>query len=266
MENLDTGQVNRSAADVYEEFFLPALFAQWAGPVADAAGVQTGQRVLDVACGTGVLARAMVERVSPTGSVVGLDVNEGMLDVARRTAPQIEWRQGVAEELPFADNSFDAVGSQFALMFFNDRRAALREMMRVLKPGGRMAIAVWAALEDTPGYAAMVDLLRRLFGETHASRLYAPYILGNVDELRTLFHQAGLSNAAIATEPGVARFPSIESWVFTDVKGWTLAELIDDAQYARLLAEAEQAMTAFVDGDGRVAFSAPAHIVTAVKN
>jgi SAM-dependent methyltransferase len=265
MELLDTGQVNRSAADVYEEFFLPALFAQWAEPVAAAAGAQPGQRVLDVACGTGVLARAMAERVGDRGSVVGLDVNDGMLNVARRIAPQIDWRQGVAEALPFADDRFDAVGSQFALMFFNDRGAALREMMRVLKPGGRLAVAVWASLDDTPGYAAMVALLQRLFGETHASRLRAPFILGDVDELRALLDDAGLSDAAIATHDGVARFPSIQSWIFTDVKGWTLADLIDDAQYAELLAAAEQSMHPFVTSDGSVAFSAPAHIVTVTK-
>jgi SAM-dependent methyltransferase len=265
MSDGDRGQVNRSAAEVYEEFFIPALFQQWAGQVADAARIKSGQRVLDVACGTGVLARAAAAPVGASGSVVGLDVNEGMLAVAAQKAPQIEWRQGKAETLPFDDDSFDAVVSQFGLMFFVDRQAALREMMRVLRPGGHFAVAVWASLDHTPGYAALVDLLLRLFGEPAANALRAPFILGDKDTLRTLFTAAGIPNTTITTYPGTARFPSIQAWVFTDIKGWTLADMIDDAQYERLLKESEQVLAPFVHADGSVAFSAPALIITATK-
>src|SRR5690606_14251013 len=104
----------------------------------------------------------------------GLDRNEGMLAVARREAPGIEWRAGRAEALPFLDGAFDAVVSQFGLMFFEDRVAALREIWRVLRPGGRMALAVWDALDNIPGYAAMVVLRRRLFGDRIANELRAP--------------------------------------------------------------------------------------------
>src|SRR5262245_21700611 len=163
------GQVSADAAEIYEEFYLPALFQEWTGRMADAAHVAPGQRVLDVACGTGVLARAVGDRVGPAGSDVGLDLNPGMLAVARRTAPAIDWRQGRAESLPFPSASFDAVLSQFGLMFFADRPAAIREMQRALRPGGHLAVAVWASLDDTPGYAAFVALLRRLFGEETAA-------------------------------------------------------------------------------------------------
>jgi ubiquinone/menaquinone biosynthesis C-methylase UbiE len=142
MSKITRGQVTASAAEVYEEFYLPALFQEWTGPMLEAARVEPGARVLDVACGTGVLARALTERVGPRGSVVGLDINEGMLTVARRVSPRVEWRAGAAEALPFEAESFDAVLSQFGLMFFDDRRAAIREMQRVLKPGGRLAVAV----------------------------------------------------------------------------------------------------------------------------
>ena len=263
MNDMERGQVKPTAAEVYETFFLPALFTQWTGKVADAASIRPGQRVLDVACGTGVLARTAAERSGAHGAVVGLDVNEGMLAVAAKVAPEIEWRLGVAETLPFDNNTFDAVISQFGLMFFEDKHGALREMMRVLRPGGQLAIAVWDTLENTPGYAAMVDLLQRLFGEEAASGLRAPYSLGNIDSLYALCREAGLADATVVTYEGTARFPSIESWVYTDIKGWTLADSIDDAQYAQLLAEAETALQPFVDGDGTVAFPAPAHIITA---
>ena len=259
------GQVTRSAAEIYEEFFVPALFRQWAPVVVDAAGIRAGQRVLDVACGTGVLAREATVRVTASGSVAGLDRNEGMLAMARRMTPAVEWKAGRAEQLPFPDASFDAVVSQFGLMFFDDRVQAVREMRRVLKPAGRLAVAVWDALENSPGYAAMAALLERLFGPRIAGELHAPFALGDADALRALFSDAGLSDAKVATHAGTARFPSIEAWVRTDVKGWTLADLIDDEQYARLLREAAVALRPYAKADGTVMFDAPALIVTAGK-
>jgi ubiquinone/menaquinone biosynthesis C-methylase UbiE len=265
MVDIDRGQVNQSAAEIYEDFFLPALFQDWAPRVADAAQVQPGQQVLDVACGTGVLARAVAERVGEAGSAVGLDVNDGMLAVAERKAPQIDWRQGRAESLPFEDDRFDAVVSQFGLMFFEDRQAAIREMTRVLRPGGRLAVAVWDTLEHTPGYAAMVELLQRLFGEEVANGIRAPYNLGDTQTLAALFADAGLPAAEIATYQSTARFPSIEAWVYTDIKGWVLADTLDDNQFALLLNEAKQALSPYVTAGGGVEFGAPAHIVTTVK-
>ncbi|MEY9560058.1 methyltransferase domain-containing protein [Sinorhizobium fredii] len=99
-------EVSSDAAEVYETCFVPAIFEAWAGPVADAAGIRTGNRVLDVGCGTGVLAREALRRVGQEGQVIGLDLNEGMLAVAPRAEPKIEWRQGDAASLPFKDASF----------------------------------------------------------------------------------------------------------------------------------------------------------------
>ncbi|WP_119269444.1 class I SAM-dependent methyltransferase [Taklimakanibacter deserti] len=259
------GQVTGSAAEIYETFFVPALFQQWTCVVADAARIAPGQSVLDVACGTGILARAVAERVAPYGSVVGLDRNEGMLAIARCKAPNVDWKSGRAEKLPFPDATFDAVISQFGLMFFDDRRVAVREMWRVLAPGGRLSIAVWDALENNPGYAAMASLLERLFGARIASELHAPFALGNRETLHSLFAGSGIPNVGVSTHPGEARFPSIEDWVRTDVKGWTLADLIDDEQYRLLLHEAGTALRPYVQANGEVAFEAPAHIVTAEK-
>ena len=265
MEDTLKGQVTRSVADIYEEFFVPALFQEWAPRLADAARLATGQRVLDVACGTGVLAREAAKRVAPDGAVVGLDRNEGMLAVAQRKAPAVTWKAGLAESLPFPDRGFDAVVSQFSQMFFEDRAKALREMGRVLKPGGRMAVAVWDALETSPGYAAMAALLQRLFGQRIASELHAPFSLGDRGALRALFGEAGIADIEIRTEVGKARFPSIEAWVRTDVKGWTLADLIDDDQYRLLQREAATALLPYAKSDGQVVFDGPAHIVSARK-
>ncbi|MGJ3237125.1 MAG: class I SAM-dependent methyltransferase [Anaerolineae bacterium] len=265
MSDSDRGQVNRSAAEVYDAFFVPALFQQWASRIADAADFQTGHDVLDVACGTGVLTRTVAERVGPTGEVIGLDNNEDMLTVAQRKAPHIRWQHGKAEALPFDDASFDVVVSQFGLMFFEDRAVAIQEMTRVLKPDGRLVVAVWDSLTNTPGYAAMVELLQRLFGHDIANGLRAPYVLGDTQQLRSLFNVPELVQVDILTQQGHARFPSIESWVHTDIKGWTLADQIDDTQYTQLLHEAKTTLSHFVGTDGEVIFSAPAHIVVACK-
>ena len=125
-----------AAATAYENLHVPSLFQQWAPRVVEAAEIRSGHRVLDVACGTGILAREAALHTGDDGFVAGLDAAPGMLAVAKRLAPSIEWREGTAEMLPYEDNSFDAVVSQFGLMFVQDRRAALREMLRVLAPGG----------------------------------------------------------------------------------------------------------------------------------
>ena len=149
----------RSPAEVYEEYFVPALFQQWGEVVADAAGVGEGQCVLDLACGTGVLACAASARVG-SGSVTGLDPNDEMLAVARSKRVQVDWQRGRAESMPFANASFDRIVSQFGFMFFEDRVAALREIVRVLRPGGRFAIAVCDALDRSPGYAVLAELFQ----------------------------------------------------------------------------------------------------------
>ncbi len=265
MEASDKGQVSGTAADVYESFFVPALFEAWVAPVLDRAAAPKGGAVLDLACGTGILARAARERLGPEAKVVGLDRNAGMLAVAARKGPDIDWREGLAENLPFPDAAFDAVVSNFGLMFFEDRNVALEEMYRVLRPGGRMVVAVWGALDSTPGYAAMVVLLKELFGAEVANALRAPFVLGDRAALMELAVAADLPSAEIETIEGEARFSSLDDWVHTDVKGWTLADMIDEAQYQTLRAAAAKALASFVQSDGQVRFAAPAHLLTLTK-
>ncbi len=266
MNKSDTGQVTRTAADVYEEFFVPALFQPWANRVVNAAWIKPGQKVLDVACGTGVVARAAAERVKPGGSVTGLDRNEGMLAVAARKAPWIEWRNGRAEALPFESDSFDAVVCQFGLTFFENPVLAIKEMARVLRPGGHLAVAVWALLEKSPGYARLADLLQRLFGDSAANALRTPFKMGDERLLSSLFTDAGIRGAWLVEEQETARFSSIKDWLFTEIKGWVLADTIDDAQFARLLEEADPSLCSFVSAGGRVEFPVRAYIVCATKS
>ena len=253
-------------ASVYDQSFVPALFAQWGPVVTAAAGIRPGQRVLDVACGTGALTMAVAERVGPEGSVVGLDLNPEMLEVARQKSTRIDWREAPAEALPFPDAAFDAVVSQFGLMFVADRVAALREMWRVLQPDGRLAVAVFAAVEEAPGYAALVDVLDRLFGEAVGDGLRAPFVLGDAGQLRDLAVAAGIGDARVTRHLGVVDFPSIEALVATErACVWTLGGMLDAEQFARLREAARPALEPYVTAEGRVRFELPALILEAER-
>jgi SAM-dependent methyltransferase len=221
-------QVSTDAAEVYESCFVPAIFGAWAGPVADAAGIGAGDKVLDVGCGTGVLAREALRRAGGEGQVVGLDLNEGMLAVAARTEPGVAWRSGDAASLPFEDTSFDVVVSQFALMYFPDRVAALREMWRTLAPGGRLAVAAWAAIDRARGYQILVDVAARQCGPEAADVLAAPFVLGDPAELARLFADSGVPGAEVTLHEGSIRFPSVTEFIRVEVKGSPLADMVTD--------------------------------------
>lgn len=256
------GQQAIAAARAYEDLHVPALFQEWVEPVLDAAGIAPGQTVLDVACGTGVLARGAVERVGGRGRVVGVDPDPGMLWVARELGPAVEWRSGSAEALPLDDATFDAVISQFGLMFFADRPGAIREMLRVLTPGGVLAVAVWDALDASPAYAREVALLERTAGTAAADALRAPFVLGDPGALEQLFADAGVASASVTTARGTARFPSVRSMVEADLRGWlpVMGVELPEALIESILAEAEVELASFVGSDGQVRFPSPAHI------
>src|SRR6266581_4376739 len=138
----------------------------WVHCLVDVAALQPAEHVLDVACGTGFVARLAADRVGAKGRVVGIDLNASMIEAARAASGQgaattIEWRTGDAAALPFEDSIFDVVLCQQGVQFFPDRVRALREMRRVLRPEGRLAFTVWRAIGDTPYLAALTDVLSR---------------------------------------------------------------------------------------------------------
>lgn len=257
-----------TAATAYESIMVPAMMEAWAVKVADAAHVGPGQRVLDVACGTGVVCREVRSRLDSRGAVTGLDANRGMLAVAERRAPAVTWVHGRAEHLPFADGDFDRVVSQFGLMFFRDRHGAIAEMVRVLSGGGRFAVAVWDRLENIPACAAEVALLERLAGTRAADALRAPFVLGDREALLRLFHDAGAGDARVVTDRAAARFPSIRVLMEADLRGWlpVMGVPLPEDTILHILGEAERELAPFVAPDGTVTFDQSAHIVIGTRS
>lgn len=246
-------------AEMYEAHMVPALFAPWAPVLLARATPRPGDRVLDVATGTGAVARQVAPLVGAAGRVVGLDPSPAMLAVARGVpAPPgapVEWVEGNGQALPFADASFDLVVCQQGLQFFPDRALGLREMRRVLAAGGRVGILVWQAIERQPAYAALDRAMARQAG---GGRLTAPFALGEPEELTRLLTGAGFSDVATETVAGEVRFASAEGWVRRSILGSAAAvpELarLDapgmEALIAAVEAEMGETLRRYVDGDG----------------
>ena len=155
--------------------------------------------------------------------------------------------------------------SQFGLMFFPDRVAALREMWRALAPKGRLAVAAWASIEHARGYRILVDIATQQCGHEAAEVLAAPFVLGDKDELAGLFVEASISEAKIAHHEGSVRFPSVKEFVRIEVKGSPLAESLSDGAMEALAVESERALSEFVMPSGEIVMPMDAHIVTAKK-
>ncbi|MGH9225110.1 MAG: class I SAM-dependent methyltransferase [Acidimicrobiales bacterium] len=245
-------QIPIEAAEFYESAFVPAFFAQWAPVLCHVAGVAPGQRVLDVACGTGIVARTAADLVAPDGTIVGLDLNEAMLTVARRVRPHIEFHQGDASALPFPDESFDTVLCQMALMFFPDRPKALREMARVVTTEGTVAVVVPGGLDAQAAFAPFVAMAARHAGPEAMSLLSTYFVCGHLDQLTGLVESAGLRITTARTQLGTYRAPSVDAFVTTEVESTPLLERISDDVYGRIRADAHEVLAPFTTSDGNV--------------
>jgi ubiquinone/menaquinone biosynthesis C-methylase UbiE len=258
----DWRSLSGQGPEIFERVMVPAVFRPWADDLVATAAVGTGERVLDVACGTGIVARLAAERVGPTGRVVGLDISPGMLVAARAAAPDaaIEWREGSATHLPFPDESFDLVLCQQGLQYFPDRPLALHEMHRILRPGGRVVLSVF---HTSPVYRALNQALVPHLGEATAALALEPLALADETELHALLLGAGFPDAAIRRVARVARFPSADGFIqynFSSRFAAAVAPLTDEARAAMETA-ARAALGPFIEPDG-LAFPMEAHIAT----
>ena len=246
-------QVQGNAAERYERWVVP--FGPWVPALLDLADLKPGARVLDIATGTGVVARLAARRVSPGGMVTGLDLNEAMLEEARRLplppGLTVDWREGSALALPFADETYNVVLCQQGLQFFPDRVKALGEMRRVLAAGGRVAVSVWTG--PSSYFVAMREGLARYVSPDAAISGAAAFSLGDDAELRGLVEAAGFHDVVVHPVRLTLRLPPPEEFLLRHLSAIPAADLVAAAGpevHAALVAHMKSATRAYVDGYG----------------
>lgn len=261
-----------SPAEVYEEFLVPGIHARWAPVLLEYAGPQPGERVLDVACGTGIVARKVAPLVGEDEAVVALDVSPDMLAVARDlpepAGAAVEWQEGDATSLPLPDDAFDLVLCQQGLQFFADRAAATREMRRVLAPGGRVTLSVFRGLEHHPLFEALIGAEARYLG-VPTEEVATPFTLGSADVLHSVLTAAGFQRVEVTPESRPVRLPSPKRFVTLTLLA--AASIIPESEVdeeARadmvqtVSREVEPALQRYVEGEA-VSFPMHAHIAVA---
>ena len=273
MAQHEAWQVGGSAAELYQRYLVPAIASLWAADLIDRAAPRPGERVLDVACGTGVVARAAAERMG-SGRVVGLDINAGMLAVARSlhpgAGPSIEWYEGSALTMPFPDASFDLCLCQLGLPFFPDRPAAMREMLRVLQAGGRVALSVFSAIERTPVANALADALDRHLRPGASSIKRSEHSLADSDELCQLAVGQGFRDVSVYTVTQTLRFASPREYLRLQLTASPMAGLVADIENGpldALMAAIAGDLSAALCRDGKEGLVSPqeAHVLLALK-
>ncbi len=260
-------------AQTYEAFFVPYQFRPWTEELLDRAKPQPGERVLDAACGTGIVARMVAQRTNGQARVVGLDVSPAMLEVARsaaaREGAEIAWHEGSAESLPFPDASFDLVVVQQGLQFFRDKAGATRELSRVLGAGGRAATSTWTEVANNPLFEILSGLVQKHLG---MPALQMPFSLGDQETLRSLFVDAGFRAVEIERVTRTVRFPSNDMFVDLTLASaaaavpalQSMSEAEREALTEAVRAEMEAPRQAYTEGDELV-FPMETHIVIARK-
>lgn len=254
-------QLAGSAPELYEQYLVPSIFKPWAHLLTERATLQPGERVLDVACGTGMVARLAAQQVQPSGQVTGMDINPGMLAVARivPTASEvtIAWREADACALPFEATAFDVVFCQLGLMYFPDRIQALREMRRVLVPNGRLGLLVWRSITHSPGYRALAEALERYVSPEAGALMRAPFVFEDrFEELHGLLASAQFTHIRIHADVRMVRFASPADFVQYSVAASPLATHVadsDDATRTALIHDVSMALQSYAS-DSEVAF------------
>jgi ubiquinone/menaquinone biosynthesis C-methylase UbiE len=277
---------NDTPSEIYEQHLVPAMFKPFARDLVQLCNINSYERILDVACGTGIVSRLAIDYVDASvGKVVGVDINPIMLNMARRCSigKNIEWKEGSAMSLPFPDGSFDLVICQQGLQFMPDRNKALREMNRVLVSGssnradkhpcyGRLVLSVWTSINDSPGFSILQRLLRETISKEAATMLQLPHSLSDISELVSLVGAAGFTKILSKEITKTILFPSVEEFIIGYTNGSMLSSYfynnknVDDASKNNLLNRAMLELSPFVnENTGMLSFPICTHLIFARK-
>jgi ubiquinone/menaquinone biosynthesis C-methylase UbiE len=253
--------------EAYERLLVGPLFRPWVEVLLGRVQLVPGHSLLDVACGTGIVARLAKERLGARGRVVGVDLSPQMLAVAKAHGPDVEWREGSAAALPVGKGeAFDVVTCQQGLQFFPDRPAAVREMRRVLAPGGRVAIATWRPLDEVPFFRDLGQIAERHVGPITDQR----HAFGAARDLEALLAGAGFRDVRVETVTRTIRFSDPASILHLNamaVVGMSTAgkTMTDDeraAAAAAIAAECASVVPRYADGSG-IAFELGTNVAAA---
>jgi ubiquinone/menaquinone biosynthesis C-methylase UbiE len=271
MSDHEHWQLDASAPELYERYLVPAITSIWAGDLIERAKPKPTEHLLDVACGTGAVARLAAGRITE-GRIVGLDYNPGMLGVARSIRAHIEWIEGSALSLPFADETFDLVLCQLGLQFFPDRPLALREIRRVLRRQGRVALSVYSPIEHTPAAHAFVLALDEHLGPDASKIKRAEHLFSNPQEVATLLDDAGFEQAEVNTVTKQITFPSVLDYVRFQLIATPMASLLGGRSDTAREVDIRQIGSRTGDHlapemlvGGRLCFPQEAYVATAVR-
>jgi ubiquinone/menaquinone biosynthesis C-methylase UbiE len=267
MNKQEPWHLTAEAAELYERYVARYILGPWTPLLVDAARLASGEHVLDVACGTGVVARIAAQRVGPAGHVVGVDLNPGMIGVARSLpAPvgaPIEWLERSALDLRLEDAGFDVVLCQQGLQFFPDKAVALQEMRRVLDHGGRLALSVW----NSAGIynRAVGEALARFMSNAAAVRFCASRQAPAGEELQRLAMEAGFSAVEVRVSRINVHLPRLDQFTLNHLAATPVAPLIaatDPEARKNIGASVMEQLQRYADDDG-VTYPEETYVLTA---
>ena len=260
-----TPEISDKLVTIHERYLVPAIYAQWASRVADIAEIDLGQHVLDVACGTGTLARAVKLETGLSGKVIGLDNNEKMLASAQAHSRGIEWQLGDATAMPFEKYQFDRVMCQFALMFINNRVAVIKEMMRVCKPDGLVVVATWGPLHHGGAYDALIKLVNRFLGSNAALKLSSPWALGKPGVMDALLLTSGVNEYECHQRVGQASYPSMRAFIEAHLRLAGEFDNLNEQSIDEIFSAADKELRPFLAAGGQLVAQLNANIFTVMN-
>jgi SAM-dependent methyltransferase len=261
MSTVSYRDFTNTGAENYERDFVPAIATPVSASLLRIADLQPGERVLDVACGTGIIARRAAAAVGPTGKVTAIDIAPDMIDVARATsAPEgavIDWHVGDAASLPFADGTYDAVLCQMGLMFMADRAAAVAEMHRVLAPGGRVAVNTPGSIQ--PPFVVLEQAVVEHISPDLGGFVRAVFSMHDPEAVAALLREGGLGDVTASVVQVPLRLPMPAEFLWMYINLTPMGPIVAQASEAARSAMERQAVAAWEPYvvDGRVHVEQP---------
>lgn len=262
--------VRNKSAMAYDKRLVPWYFQHWANRMVELANPEPSAQVVDLACGSGMITRALLPKLGPIGTIAGIDLNPGMLAHAQSTIddPRVTWHEADASSLPLDDASVNVLCCHQGLQFFPDRGAALDEVHRILRPDGRVVVAVWGHLGDNPEVAAMSQAIGEFLGEDLAKAMTGPCAFPDPQELQRLLGEHGFVDTTVESVSEIARHSDVRDAMDGQLDALPIAGSIDALGPARryeLVDRICEILEPYVDRNGALAIPATNNFAAGTK-